>query len=124
MKPSIKLLTKLYNVKKVKPSNERSQTAEDIVAGVTSNQMRASIIMNWLSKKQNSISWNKHRNLVLFGQPIPETDFVDILQGSLRQQTNLNSIPGLRLFFETLRTQKAPSNLFENKQGKRILTQS
>ena len=112
----------MYNKVRPHPTESKENISNEIIAGITTNQLKATIVINWLLKRQSAIGWNKNRNITVYGQIIPETDFTDILQGSLRETTNIDNVPGLRLFFETLKIVKAPSNLFKNRQGKKILS--
>ena len=117
--PKIAILTKLrqqrnkqiQNIIKKTPPFDKKQVIMD---NITVNKSKIEKIVDWLLANQDIISWNRDRELILYGTPIPDTDITTIFRHLFTFKEDPNTIAGAVAFYESIKEVGLPSDMINN----------
>ena len=126
MNPGIISQTKLREskVKKqqqllnTKPYDKKSS----ILDSITVNKNKISKLLDWLIEKQDVISWDRDKTLLLYNNPIPNTNIAAILRHVYTLKADPRFVEGAVVFYHALKDVNIPIDLIQNTIGKKIIT--
>ena len=124
--PNIHAMTNLKQLQREKirgviRSTPKYDKRELILNSVTVNKTKITKLVDWLLEKQNIISWDRNRNLILYNTPIPNSNIVNIFRHVYTTTSDPKLVQGAVAFYHALREVDIPPDLIKNKIGAKII---
>ena len=101
-----------------KPYDKKSS----ILDSITVNKNKISKLLDWLIEKQDVISWDRDKTLLLYNNPIPNTNIAAILRHVYTLKADPRFVEGAVVFYHALKDVNIPIDLIQNTIGKKIIT--
>ena len=124
--PKTRILTELREQRnrKIRELIQKTPTFKPkqvIMDNTTVNKSKIERIVDWLLKNQAVITWNRNRELILYGTVIPNTDMVEIFRNLLKPKEKPSTISGAVAVYAALREVGIPVDLLKNEHGLRLM---
>ena len=94
----------------------------NILDSITVNKNKISKLLDWLIDKQDVISWDRDKTLLLYNNPIPNTNIISILRHVYTLKADPRLVEGAVVFYHALKDVNVPIDLIQNTIGKKIIT--
>ena len=102
----------------IKPYNRKN----DILDSITVNKNKISKLLDWLIEKQDVISWDRDKTLLIYNNPIPNTNIGAILRHVYTIKADPRLVEGAVVFYHALKDANVPIDLIQNTIAKKIIT--